>query len=148
VKTRYTLARFDRIMLERWHAAPALGDLRDILDAFALARKDLGADLIVIEVVSAAAGRPDAETIREAMRDIRRLRYLRSLHLVVVEGDSVEHALVRGVFTPLAFLLGESVAMFRTVEEAVARACEETGQEPAALLREIREAGLLVSPGP
>lgn len=145
---RYTLARFDRIMLERWHAAPALGDLREILDAFARARKELGRDLIVIEVISATAGRPDVEATREAIHGIRRLRYLRSLHLVVVEGDSVKRALVRGVFTPLAFLLGESVAMFRTVEEAVARACEETGQEPAALLREIGDAGLLAPPDP
>jgi hypothetical protein len=145
---RYSLARFGRIMLERWHAAPVSGDLPAILDAFAIARKEIGGDLVVIEVISAEASLPSAEAIRDAMHCVRRLRYLRSLHLVVIEGDSVKRALIRGVFTPLAFLLGEAVDMCRTVDEAVARACKVTGQDPAALSREIGAAGLLESVPP
>ena len=134
-------------MLERWHAAPASGDLPDILDELALARKDAGGDLVVIEVISAEASLPSAEAVRDAMRCVRRLRYLRSLHLVVIEGDSVQRALIRGVFTSLAFLVGEAegATMCRTLDEAVARACEATGQDPAALLREIGATGLLES---
>jgi len=142
---RYTLARFGKIMLQRWHAAPVSGDLHEILDAFAIARKEVGGDLVVIEVISAGASPPDAEAIRGAIQGIRRLRYLRSLHLVVIEGDSVKRALVRGVFSTIAFALGEAATMCPTVEEAVARACEVTGQDPAALVHEIGAAGLLES---
>lgn len=147
---RYTLARFGRIMLERWHAAPLSGDLPDILEAFALARKEAGGDLVVIEVISAEASLPSAEAVRDAMHFVGRLRYLRSLHLVVIEGDSVKRALIRGVFAPLAFLMGESeeATMCRTVDEAVARACKATGQDPVVVLREIGAAGLLGSAPP
>jgi hypothetical protein len=132
-------------MFERWHETPAPGDLREILEAFALARKEAGGELVVIEVVSAGASPPKAEMVREAVGGIRRLRYLRSQHLVVIEGDSVKRALIRGIFSTIAFALGEGVTTCRTVEEAVARACEVTGQDPAELLREIGEAGLLES---
>lgn len=142
---RYTLVRFGRIMLERWHAAPVSGDLHEILDAFAVARKQAGGDLVVIEVISTGVTPPPAEAIREAIRGIRRLRYLRSMHLVVIEGDSVKRALIRGIFSTIAFALGETATMCPTVEEAVARACEVTGQDPAALLRELGAAGLLES---
>jgi hypothetical protein len=77
------------------------------------------------------------------MREVRAFRYLRGMHTVVIEGDSVRRAVVRGIYTVMAFIADEQLVMCDTIEEAVERVCNTVGQNPRDVLSELDAAGLL-----
>lgn len=143
---RFALRRIGRVVFIRWYEAPGIGDMATILGALAVAKRETGADLVQVEVASATAGVPSLEATRDAMASVRALKFFRVFHSVVIEGDSVHRALARGIYSIMTYALSEDLALFETVEEAVARACAVIGQDPRGVLRELDEAGLLRAP--
>lgn len=143
---RYTICRVGRLAFLRWWVAPHFGDLVAIIAWLAEQKRQAEAELVVVEVVTAGIPRPSADVVRKAIGEVKGLRYVRRRHVVVIEGDSFERAIVRGVFATLTFVLGETLQTAPSVDEAIARSCAEIGQDAGETMRLLEEAGVLHAP--
>jgi len=140
------MGQVGRVVFLRWCSVFEVGDLDVIIARLARIRRDFGAPLVEVEVVPQGVATPSPAAVVDAVRAIRGLGYLRELHCVVIEGDSMERKLVRGIFSTIGFAIGDEALYCATVEEAVKRACARLGQDEHATLADARAQGLLLDP--
>jgi hypothetical protein len=144
IRPNYACVRVGHVIFLRWFAAPQLGDFAQILGFMAAAKRDVG-DLVEVEVVSPGVARPSVEVVRAAFGEVKALRYLRRLHVVVIEGDSIERVVSRGVYNALSFVLAETLATADSVDEALVNVCAVAGEDVDEVKSALAEADVLYS---
>jgi hypothetical protein len=145
---RFALHRVGRIVFQRWYAAPERGDGNHVIRWVGTERRTSGTSLVIVEVVTSGVGLPSREVVADTMPLVRGYRFVRSLHLIVLEGNSLERRLARGIFATMTYLLGEQLVVAPTVDEAIDRAAAVVEQDPVKTRASLEALGVLRAGSP
>jgi hypothetical protein len=128
----------DRICFVRWSGRPTGDEARRVAEGIIGARRRVGHPLVLVAMIPPSAKLPDADARQELQKQTPIIDRMCESQYVVLEGDTIANALVRGAVTAVTILLRAPVIVLPTVQAALDHACARLGLEPATVLAEAR----------
>ena len=135
--------RVGRICFVNWVSVPTADDMRLVTDAIIEARRAAGLPLMLIAIFPAGGKLPDFEATNAAVRLMPIVDRLCASQCVVLLGDSLTSALIRGGVEIGFAAMRNPGTIVGSIDEAVGSACLQLGIDPVAVLAEARARGAM-----
>ena len=135
--------RVGRICFVNWVSGPTADDMRFVTDAILDARRAAGLPLMLIAIFPPGGRLPGYDATTEAARLMPVVDRLCDSQWVVLLGDDLKSALVRGMVEIGFAAMRKPGTIVGSIEEAVDGACMQLKLDPAAVLAEARARGVM-----